>query len=49
MRDFLEATRGAPAHPNPHKALALRSGSPGHALDLGCGAGRDSLLLLAEG
>ncbi len=49
MRDFLNATLGAPAHPNLHKSLALRSGSPGQALDLGCGAGRDSLLLLAEG
>lgn len=49
MRDFLQATRGAPPHPSLTKALTLRSGNPGRALDLGCGAGRDSLQLLAEG
>lgn len=49
MRDFLDATRGAPAHPSLLKALARRAEDPGQALDLGCGAGRDSLQLLAEG
>ncbi len=49
MRDFLEATRGAPAHPSLVKLLGRRSGNPGRALDLGCGAGRDSLQLLAQG
>lgn len=49
MNDFLQATRGAPAHPSLHKALALWSREPAQALDLGCGAGRDSLALLAAG
>lgn len=49
MTDFLAATRGAPAHPSLLKALDSWSQAPARALDLGCGAGRDSLHLLAQG
>lgn len=49
MPTFLDVTRGAPAHPNVHKALDYWTHSPGLALDMGCGAGRDSLALLRAG
>lgn len=49
MPTFLDVTRGAPARPNVHKALDYWTHSPGLALDMGCGAGRDSLALLRAG
>lgn len=49
MVDFLSATRGAPAHPSLIRALDYWPATPANALDLGCGAGRDSLHLLAHG
>ena len=49
MADFLAATRDAPAHPSLLRALNCWPAEPANALDLGCGAGRDSLHLLARG
>lgn len=49
MRGFLEATQGAPEHPGLRKAMHAWTDAPGRALDLGCGAGRDSLALLRAG
>lgn len=46
--DFYRATKDAPHWPLVERAVALH-GAPGHALDLGCGAGRDTRYLLAQG
>lgn len=49
QHDFYQQTLGAPAHPSLLQALEHWTGDPGLALDLGCGAGRDSLELLRRG
>ncbi|WP_280292445.1 class I SAM-dependent methyltransferase [Pseudomonas sp. BN417] len=46
---YYNATQGAPPWPTLQKALAAWSEPPGLALDLGCGAGRDSRELLRQG
>jgi tellurite methyltransferase len=46
--DFISATKDHPHWPLVEQA-ALLLGRTGHALDLGCGGGRDTRYLLAEG
>ena len=46
---FYDATQGSPALPTLLDALSHWEQAPGLALDLGCGAGRDSLELLRRG
>jgi tellurite methyltransferase len=46
--DFYQATKDSPHWPLLERAAALAGGA-GHALDLGCGAGRDTRFLLANG
>ncbi len=48
-RLFYENTKGAPAMPSLLLALEHWHAQPGTALDLGCGAGRDTLELLRRG
>lgn len=47
-KDFYQITKDHPAWPRLIRAVAL-SGKSGDALDLGCGAGRDTRYLLAQG
>jgi len=46
--DFYKATKDNPHWPLLERAVSLL-GHQGHALDLGCGAGRDTRYLLAQG
>ena len=48
-RRFYENTKGAPAMPSLLLALDHWMAAPAHAIDLGCGAGRDTLELLRRG
>jgi len=46
---YYEAVKDSPPHPTLLAALRAWNRSSGLALDLGCGAGRDTLTLLAQG
>lgn len=48
-RRFYENTKSAPAMPSLLLALDHWIAAPAHAIDLGCGAGRDTLELLRRG
>ncbi len=46
MNIFYQKTQNAPPHENIKKFINLINPTPGTAIDLGCGAGRDTIYLL---